>query len=232
MATGENIDMTIPKVYIAGDYTNPVEHSIKDFEIRLTEILNEVVSVEKFDEHYESFDYEELARFDCMIMFTNHWEDKTQTVPELLPLIISYVAMGGSVVFLHSLNPAYDREIAQMMGAQPKESPYETLVEYTFPNGIANKLPAGRTAKFSIDDELSPVVLSELGEIEVLMYAKSGGNKIPSAWRREFGMGRVVTITAGHEPLIYDIDEFNDFLKWCVLWAAKSSRQTKDLNFI
>jgi hypothetical protein len=214
--------------FLSGDYTNPTWHPFHGVDKELMGIFGDDFEIAKNSEHFESLHYEDYRNYDCFMLYTDHWVDKSQTCPDAAPAVVTYVTQVGNMIVLHSLGPAYDYETAQLIGAREAKPAEKMLIHYT-PSSIgrpAELKPSTHPIlegieEFSVEDELCFLHMDQFLEMEVLLYAKYGDNLFPMAWCHGFGLGRVVTVAAGHGVDAYRNTEFREFLKRCGLWATR-----------
>lgn len=203
------------KLLIAGDFTNPIGHPFGNISVALGALVTPQFDV-VCNEHYESIALTGYQDYCGVLFYTEHWTDKSQTVPEMLPALIRYVAHGGGLICLHCLDLAYDDESAQMIGARGTGNYIRadwsfTPCVHSITNGIS---------KFQMADELELVEFHPLSNTETLLLATYRGSVIPVAWCSEFGLGRIVTLLPGHARETFDSNAFRKLLRQSIEWAV------------
>ena len=217
------------KAFLSGDYTNPTQHPFNGVDSVLKDIFDPVYDIDCVSEHFESFSYDTLSRFDCMILYTDHWIDKSQTVPLLVPNFVSYIVNGGALLLLHNFDIIYDYEMAQIVGVHSSDSSDLSFFKF-FPSSkdvndvtdapchpILNGIDP-----FSFEDEVHSFVFNTFSKVEPLLTAQTENRTLPAAWCQEFGCGRVVSVAAGHGEEPYKNPIFKTFLRQSAMWLNKT----------
>jgi len=203
------------KLLIAGDFTNPIEHPFGEVSAALEQLFSPQFDV-ACKEHYESIALHGYQDYSGILFYTEHWTDKSQTVPEMLPALIRYVARGGGLICLHCLDRAYDDESAQMVSARVTGIHVQGDWNYS---PCVHPITEGIT-KFRMQDALEEADFHPLSNAETLMFATQKGNVFPTAWCMEFGLGRIVTLLPGHSIETFDSAPFNKLVLQSMEWAV------------
>ena len=68
------------RVFICGDDTYPLHHPVDEIRKELYAVLDKPpLAVTADTEHFEGMDAEDLAQFDLVVMYSDHWPDKIRT---------------------------------------------------------------------------------------------------------------------------------------------------------
>lgn len=214
------------KLFLSGDYTFPLFHPIANVDTEIFKTLGDDFDFALNTEHFESLEDYEYADFDCVLLYNDHWVDKSPTVHQQVQSLIHYVSNGGGLVVVHNFEMGVDYEMAQMLGGALKE----TLVKlnHDVNHREINYVPTNAdhpilngVGEFTIEDDLFDIHHDKLTEKTVLLNAKiEGGIEVPMAWAIEFGLGRVVFIGPGHDVTAFKNPEYAKLLRNSCLWAA------------
>ncbi|HEY8499262.1 MAG TPA: ThuA domain-containing protein [Clostridia bacterium] len=211
------------KVFLSGDYTYPLFHPLTNVDQEIFEILGSNIEIALNTEHFETLEAWDYKKFDAVILYNDHWIDKSPTVHQQVQALIDYVVLGGGLVVIHNFEPGVDYEIAQMLGCSLKKTltPYERrLIRYV--PAEADHPILKDINSFEIEDELFDLYHDDLCEKTILLDAKlDNGVEIPMAWSVEFGLGRIVCTAPGHDIKAFTNPEYRKFLRNSVLWTAK-----------
>lgn len=210
------------KLFLSGDYTHPLFHPLKNVDQEIFRILGEDFDFALNTEHFESLEDYEYAEFDCVVLYNDHWIDKSPTVHQQVQSLLHYVAGGGGLVVVHNFEPGVDYEMAQMLGGALKKTlvpQNHRHIDYV-PAATDHPIMQGVGA-FSLEDDLFDIYHDRLTEKTVLLNAKIEDDvEVPMAWAIEFGLGRVVYIGPGHDITAFTNPEYGKLLRNAAVWAA------------
>lgn len=210
------------KLFLSGDYTFPLFHPLKNVDTEFFRILGEDFDFALNTEHFESLEDYEYEELDCVVLYNDHWIDKSPTVHQQVQSLLHYVANGGGLVVVHNFEPGVDYEMAQMLGGALKKTlvpQNHRHIDYV-PAETDHPIMKGVGA-FSLEDDLFDIHHNRLTEKTVLLNAKiEDGVEVPMAWAIEFGLGRVVYIAPGHDITAFQNPEYGKLLRNAAIWAA------------
>lgn len=204
------------KIFISGDYTNPSWHPFEGVDKQLLSILENDYEVE-LSEHYESMNLEQMKSFDMIVLYTDHWADKSATVPSLAPDLTNYVASGGALFVIHFPGISYNSELAQMIGAAFKMHPPYRQIHY-HPN--SHHIIAARSSDFHIYDEPYMFTWDPQTKRDVFLEYEHQGHLIPAGWTVEFALGKVVYLAPGHNSESFKNDELRQIILNASAWLC------------
>ena len=82
------------RVFICGDDTYPLHHPVDEIRKELYAVLDKPpLAVTADTEHFEGMDAEDLAQFDLVVMYSDHWPDKIRTSHQLERAFVHYIAL-------------------------------------------------------------------------------------------------------------------------------------------
>lgn len=212
----------LKKVFLSGDDTFPLYHPIKPVRKELYSIFHtEPFSVTLDTEHFEGMEVEDLQRFDMVVLYNDHWNDKIRTSHQLVQAFVHYVAEGGNLLVLHNPDMGIAPELAQMIGCQPMrplEKPREADLRFV-PDGNHPALKG--IAPFSLHEELFSLYYSPFTERRELVSAHTEDGEIfPAGWTVEFGQGKTAYLTPGHDRLALRNKEYRKLLRQVAEWMT------------
>ncbi|MBQ6239480.1 MAG: ThuA domain-containing protein [Firmicutes bacterium] len=210
------------KLFLSGDYTYPLYHPLKNVDSEIFAILGDDFEFALNTEHFESLEDYEYARFDTVLLYNDHWIDKSPTVHQQVQALLHYVLNGGGLLVVHNLDPGVDYEMAQMLGGALKKTlapQNHRHIDY-FPAAVDHPILQG-VGPFSLEDDLFDIHHDRLTDKTVLLNARiEEGIEVPMAWAIEFGLGRVVYIAPGHDVTAFRNPEYRKLLRNAALWTA------------
>lgn len=107
------------RVFICGDDTYPLHHPVDEIRKELYAVLDKPpLAVTADTEHFEGMDAEDLAQFDLVVMYSDHWPDKIRTSHQLERAFVHYIALGGNLLVLHMPDMMDTPEFAQLVGCR------------------------------------------------------------------------------------------------------------------
>lgn len=150
--------------------------------------------------------------------------------PDLRDAIFEFVESGNGLLLVHSSIwynwedwPEYNRELVG--GGSRSHPPYgEFDVSVTEPD---HPVMAGVPAQFSIQDELYRFEEDPEGtDIYVLATGleEENGNEYPVVWTAEYGEGRIVGITLGHDGEAHQHPAYIALLKNSIKWLMETEQ--------
>jgi uncharacterized protein len=202
------------KVLVIGDYNNAPYHPLSAIEKQLESILSEEFLL-KSEPNYSELDYNDFKNYQTVISYTDCWESKP-TVNFSVGLL-SYIINGGSLLLIHngiSLQNKY--ELAQMIGAKFTRHPERTTLAYVDFN-CEHPITKGIN-EFSLYEEPYQFEVDPFAEKTELFSYVYEGNKYPAAWVHNYGKGKVVYLSPGHDSAIFDCAEYRNIIKNSVSW--------------
>lgn len=206
------------KVFLSCDYTYPLYHPAANIDPILDQILGEDFAITYKNEHFESLEAWDYAKFDLVVLYNDHWIDKSPTVHQQVQALLTYVARGGGLLILHNADMGVDPETAQLQGAKlvktlcPQNTGTFTYVPAQHP--IAKGVEA-----FTLEDELFDMVHSTLSEKQNVLTVSTPRGDVPAGWAQNFGLGKVCYLMPGHSAAAFENAGYQTLIaraaKWC-----------------
>lgn len=159
-----------------------------------------------------------LGAFDACVVYTSLAKDETLS-PEQVGGLIRFVASGNGFVGLHAASYSFlsNHEYLSMLGGRFIEHPPEGRFRVAI---VDRDHPITRGLEsFEIDDELY-ILECDPKPLQILLESTCGSNRIPIAWVRPFGEGRVFYMSLGHGPDALGNPTFQRILTRAVEWAG------------
>ena len=154
-----------------------------------------------------------LAKYDALLMYGN-WEQGGPMPADQLKALTGYVEGGGAFLPIHCASACYggSPEFIKLVGGRFKSHGGE---EFKVTNVNQNH-PIMRTyGGFRAWDE--SYVHDNHGDDRVILEKRE---QEPWTWVREQGKGRVFYTAAGHDHRVWDLPEFQDFIKRGIFWSV------------
>ena len=204
------------KAIIIGDYSNPDYHPLNNIEGSLKEILSDKVNL-TFTEDRASFNYERLSEFNFCILYVDSFGKKLSSAQ--ITGLLTYVLKGGGLLVIHNgISYQDNAEFAQLVGAKfINHPPYQKLTYKS--QGVVNPILAG-IEDFEMEEELYIFEFDNFSNHEVLLYASNAEMTIPAAWLKNYGEGRVVYLSPGHDVNSFSNSTFRQLIVNCAKYAA------------
>jgi len=154
-----------------------------------------------------------LAKYDAVLMYGN-WEMNGVMPADQLKALTDYVDNGGAFLPIHCASACYggSPEFIKLVGGRFKE--HQTGVFKVTNVNRSHPIMKGYDG-FEAWDET--YVHDTLGDDRVLLEKR---DQEPWSWVREQGKGRVFYTAAGHDNRVWDLPEFNDFIKRAIFWSV------------
>lgn len=187
------------------------------------EILSETGAEVRYTDNPDEI-LPELSSLDILYLSNN----QPLPEPELRSRIFDFVESGKGLLLVHPAIwynwedwPEYNRDLVG--GGSHSHPPYgEFEVVVTDPD---HPVMASVPERFTITDELYRFEKDEEGsDIHVLAVGieEETGEEYPVAWTLEYGEGRVVNITLGHDEEAHRHEAFRAMLKNSIEWLTEN----------
>lgn len=206
------------KALLIGDYTHPKFHPLQGVDKEITQIVQESISVQ-CTENKQMLEKDNLEAFDLCICYHDTWMEKLSS--KQTAGVLSFVSGGGGLLVLHNgivLHKKY--ELAQLLGAKSTaHPPFSKLSMH--PTAVQHDVTVG-IQPFEIIDEPYRFEFDPFNETTILMEYELDGERHPAAWAHAYGIGRVVYLLPGRDPVAFQQPEYRKLLLQAAKWAARS----------
>jgi putative membrane-bound dehydrogenase-like protein len=168
----------------------------------------------------EALNSETLAKYDAVLMYGN-WEQNGPMPAGQLKALTDYVEGGGAFLPIHCASACYggSPEFIKLVGGRFKEHG----------TGIFNVTNVNQShpimrdyGGYSAWDE--SYVHDQHGDDRVILEKRE---QEPWTWIREQGKGRIFYTAAGHDHRVWDLPEFQDFMKRAIFWSVGPDKYKK-----
>lgn len=208
------------QVFLSGDDTYPLYHPIAEIRKELYQIFDaEPFSVALDSEHFEGMEAGDLARYDLIVMYNDHWNDKVQTSHQLAQAFVHYVAEGGNLLVLHNPDMGILPELAQMIGCMPMhplEKPRMEVLRFF----AADHPAVFKELEFTVEEEIFGLYYSPLTQRQLLLTAQMpDGTVLQAGWTVEFGKGKTAWISPGHSD-VWKQKAYQDLVGQTARWMT------------
>ena len=205
------------RILIIGDYTAANWHPLTDVDKQLERILtgNEITCTED----YANLTLDDLQHYDMLINYVDAWKDKG--THELAGAMIGYVASGGSFLSLHSgIIMHTTPEMELMQAAKFTGHPPACDLLYT-PLSAASPILEG-IAPFTLFEEPYQFEMDEIAEYDVFMTYAYEGQDWPAAWAMQFGQGKMVYLSMGHNAKVFECEAVAQLIRNSIKWCTEA----------
>lgn len=205
------------KAVLIGDNTLAQWHPLKGPDKEISEILSDFEVFQTED--YNQFLEENLESYNLCIAFTDRWKERL--TDKQTTGLLSFVAHGGGLLMLHNGIAIQTRyELAQLAGCKFTGHPEQTVLTYT-PVQSGHAIMKG-IESFSVKEEPYQFMIDNLIETTMLLEYEFEGKQNPAAWAHDYGSGRVVYLSPGHNIETFMEPMFRKLLHASALWAVKA----------
>lgn len=200
------------KILVIGNYKDAMYHPLGGVDERLKEIFPEKELVCTDDTDY-LLDLEK-GDYAGVISYLDIWDGAL--TEEQAHVLRSFVEEGGALLILHNGISLQSREeLKVMMGGKFLSHP--PMEEITFQTK-AHEITIG-CADFSMAEEPYQFEMVDDDKEVILVYLYRGEEYV-AGWSKQVKNGRLVFLTPGHTPEIFDNAEYRTLIqksmKWCL----------------
>ena len=212
-------------VFLSGDDTFPLYHPMQKVRRELYDLFDTPpFSIRLDTEHFEGMEAADLAAFDLVVLYNDHWNDKIRTSHQLVQAFVHYTAEGGALLVLHNPDMGIAPELAQLIGCQPVRPltrPREAELLF-LPD---NSHPAlGDISPFALREEIFSLYYSPFTDRRELLSARTEeGDVISAGWTVEFGRGKTAFLSPGHDLRAFQRPEYRQILRRTAVWMTAPS---------
>jgi putative membrane-bound dehydrogenase-like protein len=161
-----------------------------------------------------------LAKYDAVMMYGN-WDQNGPMPADQLKALKDYVEGGGAFLPIHCASACYggSPDFIKLVGGRFKE--HGTGVFKV--TNVNQSHPIMRDyGGFSAWDET--YVHDQHGDDRVILEKRE---QEPWTWVREQGKGRIFYTAAGHDHRVWDLPEFQGFMKRAIFWSVGPEKYKK-----
>lgn len=181
------------KILLLGDYYEMPRHKFSGIDKEIISIAGEEYAVDCTDD----YDYLlKIYEYDLFIAYTNCWKSGEPN-DEQTACLISYVAMGGKMLVIHSgLSLQRREELSQMMGGRFYSHP--KISEITVARIDDNEEVTKGFFSFETVEEPYRYEFDPNVKLTFLTNYLYEGKVYPHSWKRKFGKGELIVLMNGH----------------------------------
>ena len=210
------------KIFLSGDPTHPLWHRYQNVSDVLESIFGNY-ELSYISEHFETLETQDYEKYDLVVLYTDHWIDKTGTSHQQVQALVDYIAGGGALMVLHNLDLGVDRELAQLLGARLRHPLKDQggLIKLHFSPESKEPLCDG-IKDFDLMEERFAFDYAPFCNRKVFLKATdSDGITVPAAWSIEFGLGRAAYLMPGHNRYAFENSEYRKLIARTADWLTR-----------
>jgi type 1 glutamine amidotransferase len=202
------------RILVLGDNKDAPYHPLHGVDEQLNIILGCDYTLE-FCDDYVSLDINTMKSYSLIISYVDCW-NKALPVSFAADLA-TYVINGGSLLVIHNgISIQIRYELAQLMGAKFLNHPERCNLSYTDFNKDHPIME--EVTPFELFEEPYQFEFDPFTEKEILFYYHFDNRKIPAAWTQEYGNGRVVYLSPGHDTTIFHHESYRRIIQNSATW--------------
>lgn len=201
------------KLLVLGNYTDAMYHPLAGVDERLRGILSEQELV--CTDRTQMLLSLEKEQFAGVISYLDIWNS---ALPEQeTEALYRFAEEGGAILLLHNGISIQNREILkEMAGARfLTHPPKEEICFKTKPHAITEGCGG-----FALTEEPYQFEMTDDGKEVFLVYVYRG-TEYAAGWSKTVGKGRLVFLTPGHTPEIFDCPEYAALIRKSMQWCLK-----------
>jgi type 1 glutamine amidotransferase len=184
------------RALLLGDYKYACYHPLTGIDDVLRSIFDGLFEI-TVEEDYGNLTIGRLKAYDMVISYADNW--KTKGTKSAAAALVSYVIGGGNLLAIHNgliLTNTFETNL--LLGARFTGHPPQCLLDYV-PTNVDHAV-SERFEAFKTTEEPYMFDFDIFTKKDVLVEIKYANKLIPAVWCHEYGWGRVVCITPGHQP--------------------------------
>ncbi|QJE97889.1 PVC-type heme-binding CxxCH protein [Luteolibacter luteus] len=161
----------------------------------------------------EALNADTLKKYDALLMYGN-WDQNGPMPAGQLKALTEYVNNGGAFLPIHCASACYggSPEFIKLVGGRFKS--HTTGVFKVTNVNKSHPIMKGYDGFEAWDETYEH---DNQGDDRVILEKR---DQEPWSWVREQGKGRVFYTAAGHDHRVWDLNEFNDFIKRGIFWSV------------
>lgn len=162
-----------------------------------------------------------------VVYTTGFYDDLT---PEREKGLLEFVRNGGGFVGIHSATDSFrgSRAYIDMIGGEflthPPQQEFKVFIENKY-HYLTVRMP-----DFKVYDEMYHLQSYEPDKVDLIAYTIWQGKKLPMAYTREYGRGRVVYLANGHSLEVLNHPEFKKLMIRSIAWTSGEELTRKTVN--
>lgn len=200
------------KILVLGNYQDAMYHPFGGVDERLIKILpgQELICTDSSQRLLEL----EKEGFAGVISYLDIWDGElTERETEAL---YSFVQKGGALLILHNgISIQSRKELRELIGAKFVTHPPQEVIRFE----VKSHFITEGCDSFELSEEPYQFEMDKDGKELILTYFYRG-QEYPAGWCKGSGMGRMVFLTPGHTPEIFDCPAYAKLIsrsmEWCL----------------
>lgn len=201
------------RILVLGNYEDAMYHPLGGVDERLKEMFpeKELVCTEDTNALLEL----EKGAYAGVISYLDIWD--SELTEEQSCILRSFVEGGGALLILHNGISIQNRdELRIMMGGKFLTHPPREEITFKV---LPHEITVGCVG-FTLPEEPYQFEMVE-DDKEVLLVYVYRGEEYVAGWSKQVGEGRLVFLTPGHTPEIFDNAEYRTLIKKSMEWCLR-----------
>jgi len=159
----------------------------------------------------------DLSYYELLISYADQW-DKPLTDLQTAGLV-SFVVNGGGLLTLHNgICLASRHEIKSIIGASFNGHPDAEVLPFSFESD--NSLTDG-IESFEMHEEPYQYNFIDGMKLQIFMEYTYRGNKMPSGWQVNYGLGKTIYLHPGHAASNFQNVSYQELIRRCAIWCVE-----------
>jgi len=198
---------------------NAKYHPMEGIDIRISELLGEMNVIATEDTGVLN----PLQLNECTLFILYREFDLPPLSDSETAALLCYVAAGGSLLVLHNGISVQERsELCGLIGAAfTGHPPYEDLPGIMYHVEKPSHPIFTEVSDFTLYDEAYQFEMDPFADIELLLSYDYEEKRVPAAWMRKYGKGRMVYICCGHNKECFYNKQFSRILTNAATWLSE-----------
>jgi uncharacterized protein len=211
---------SLPRVLLLGDQERAPYHPVGEVKEELQAIWKDLLHLD-CTEDYDALLYEHIREYSMMVSYTDCW--KSSVTDEQAAGLVRYVQEGGSLYLIHTgISLQVHDELFRLFGARfTGHPPYQRLIFH--PVGAFEGIGGGSLPSFEMEEEPYRFEFEPDAGITVLLEYDWEGTRLPAAWHRSFGLGRMVYVMPGHHKESFLLPAYREWLRAGAQWLLQQA---------
>jgi uncharacterized protein len=191
-------------------------HPVDQITGQLQDLARPGLEIE-YMEAYHELQLEDLQAYSLCISYADCW--KGTVSDELAAHLRRYVEQGGQLLVIHNgISLQVHEDCYRLIGAKfTGHPPYQKLwfhpADHEHP--VISGLPS-----FEMEEEPYQFEFHPDAGLHILLEYEWDGGRLPAAWTKKLGAGRVVYLMPGHRPAAFEQPAYQVMLRSAFRWMC------------
>ncbi|MCQ6563934.1 ThuA domain-containing protein [Paenibacillus mendelii] len=166
------------------------------------------------------------GKYAAVVVYTTGFAD--ELTPERERGLLDFIESGGGFVGVHSAADSFrgSRRYIDMLGCEFLTHPDHHSFKVEIVNTDTDHPITTRMESFTITDEMYHLQSYDPSKVTVLAETNWQGRKLPLAYTKSYGQGRVAYLANGHDLRAWIHPEFQKMLRRAIRWSAGEEKRS------